>query len=356
MRTALPPRPLAARAPSRVVARPRRAPAAPHATAAPATAAPLTGPRPFDAGVPYTPAAWTFRGHACAYAVAGDTDATSPAVVLVHGFGASAGHWRKIIAPLTNAGFTVYAPDLLGFGASAKPRLAYTTPLWAEQVEAFVDEVVNDGGKKNRKVVLVGNSLGSLVAVLAAAARPASIAGIALLNIAGGMNNKASAAADDWRIKAARPLFALIDFLLSIPFVARALFDRFRDRDTLAGVLKSVYVNEAAVDDALVDLIAAPASDDGALDAFISIVTGDPGPGPQAALATVDAPLLFVWGDPDPFTPVDGPVGAWARGLPSSRPRTRFELLQGVGHCPQDDAPDKVEAVLVPWLVSECAQ
>jgi hypothetical protein len=61
------------------------------------------------------------------------------------------------------------------------------------------------------------------------------IRGVALLNCAGGMNNKAIS--DDWRIKLAMPLFLLIDFLLSQPPVARYLFDRFRNPENVRQVL-----------------------------------------------------------------------------------------------------------------------
>lgn len=341
-RTATPATPRARR-PAAVAA--RRVRAAASAAAAP----PVTGPRPFDAGVPYEGSTYAWRGHTVAYARAGPADA--PPVVLLHGFGASAGHWRKLIKPLVDAGHAVWAPDLLGFGASDKPALDYSTALWRDLVNDFVRDVVGvrQGAGTARGAVLVGNSLGSLVALLAAAAAPSStVAAVALVNVAGGMNNKA--ASDDWRIKLATPIFALIDFLLSIPPVARALFDSFRKPDTLQGVLESVYGNKAAVDAALVDLVAAPAGDEGALGAFVSIISGDPGPRPEAAVEAIACPLLFVWGDPDPFTPVDGPVGQWARALAATRPGTTFELLPGVGHCPQDDDPAAVARVMVPWL------
>lgn len=60
--------------------------------------------------------------------------------------------------------------------------------------------------------------------------------------------------------------------------------------------------------------------------------------------------MLVLWGDKDPFTPVDGPVGRLMRGLPNSRPDTAFVLLEDVGHCPHDDRPEKVHAELLPWL------
>lgn len=296
--------------------------------------------------------------------------------MLVHGFGASSGHFRKNIPAIAAAGYRCLAPDVIGFGASAKPldpsgsgkpAVEYSTALWRDFVVDFVSEVARGAEKggpssdaSDSPVVLVGNSLGSLVALRAAAEFPPGrtgasppIAGVALLNLAGGMNNKAASSGDsDWRLVVARPLFALIDFLLSIRPVAVKLFDSFRSPESLKNVLSSVYVNQDAVDDALVELIAGPARDPGALEAFIAIITGDPGPRPEEILTKLPAetPLLFIWGTKDVFTPVDGPVGTWAVKLPETRPRTRFELIDGVGHCLHDEFPDEVGARLLPWL------
>ena len=296
-------------------------------------------------------------------------------MVLVHGFGASSGHFRKNVPAIAAAGYRVLAPDVIGFGASAKPldeegkpAVEYSTALWRDFVVDFVSEVARGGsgggeggsspaGAANAApVVLIGNSLGSLVALRAAAELPSGqppIAGLALLNLAGGMNNKAASSGDsDWRLVLARPLFALIDFLLSIRPVALKLFDSFRSPESLKNVLSSVYVNQDAVDDALVELIAGPARDRGALEAFIAIITGDPGPRPEEVLPKLPAttPLLFIWGTKDVFTPVDGPVGTWAVKLPQSRPKARFELIEGVGHCLHDEFEEKVHERLLPWL------
>ena len=74
--------------------------------------------------------------------------------------------------------------------------MAYTMDLWGEQISAFLGEVIC------RPAVLVGNSVGSLACLIAAAAAAeeaasapapasASVVGVALCNCAGGMNNKA---------------------------------------------------------------------------------------------------------------------------------------------------------------------
>ncbi len=76
--------------------------------------------------------------------------------------------------------------------------------------------------------------------------------------------------------------------------------------------LEQVYRNPTAVDDELVELIYRPSCDPLAIGVFVSVITGPPGPKPQAEIARTAAPLLVLWGDKDPFTP--GEEGAVLEG------------------------------------------
>ena len=104
------------------------------------------------------------------------TTTTNPAVVLIHGFGANTDHWRHTM-PALSAQTPTYALDLIGFGRSSQPQallkgepsttatqdgLHYSFDLWGEQVASFCRQVVN------RPVLLVGNSIGGVVALRAA--------------------------------------------------------------------------------------------------------------------------------------------------------------------------------------------
>ncbi|XP_077231705.1 alpha/beta-Hydrolases superfamily protein [Tasmannia lanceolata] len=284
---------------------------------------------------------WLWRGHVINFLVKGN----GPPLLLVHGFGASIAHWRRNINTLAES-YTVYAIDLLGFGASDKPAgFAYTMEAWAQLILDFLHEIVQ------KPTVLIGNSVGSLACVIAAAESSSGLVrGLVLLNCAGGMNNKAIV--DDWRIKLLLPLLWLFDFLLKQRGIASALFERVKQRDNLKNILLSVYGNKESVDEDLVEIIKKPAEDEGALDVFVSVVTGPPGPNPISLMPKISLPVLVLWGDQDPFTPRDGPVGKYFSALPSQLPNISLYVLEGVGHCPHDDRPELVHEKLLPWLAT----
>lgn len=62
-------------------------------------------------------------------------------LLLVHGLGARSEDWASMIPTLAASGFHVYAPDLLGYGRSAKPDVAYSVSLEEGVVVDFMDTV-----------------------------------------------------------------------------------------------------------------------------------------------------------------------------------------------------------------------
>jgi haloalkane dehalogenase len=68
-------------------------------------------------------------------------------IVLVHGQPTWSYLWRRMIPPLTAAGFRVIAPDLIGYGRSDKPTRpeAYTYALQQERLQRFFDAVAPRG-------------------------------------------------------------------------------------------------------------------------------------------------------------------------------------------------------------------
>jgi len=301
----------------------------------------------------HAPQQWLWRrpgadaaSYAHAYVAAGP--AAGAPCLLLHGFGVSSLQYRDSIAALAASGRRVYALDMLGFGDSAKPELEYSIELWRDAALAFLAEHA-DG----RPALLIGNSIGSLVALAVAAEAPAC-AGVVLHNCAGGMNN--SARSDDWRAVLATPLFALVNRVLRSS-LARPLFDSVRERESIERLLRGIYAAAPErADAALVDAVCAAAAQPGALEAAVRIITGPGGPRPEALLEVGparDVPLCVVWGDRDGLTPHDGPVGRFFAALPQRRAApTRFHLLPGLGHCAFDEAPDRVLPLLLDFAAS----
>jgi hypothetical protein len=61
----------------------------------------------------------------------------------------------------------------------------------------------------------------------------------------------------------------------------------------------------------------------------VSIITGPPGPRPETLMDSIKGPLLILWGDKDPFTPVDGPVGRFLKDYSQTREECDFISLPG---------------------------
>ena len=96
------------------------------------------------------------------------------AVLLVHGIGVSWRYFRPLVAELT-ATSRVLAPDVVGFGASARPRAVLTIPEHAAVLADLLDVL------GLRHVVVLGHSLGAQVATELAVIRPDLVGGLVLV-------------------------------------------------------------------------------------------------------------------------------------------------------------------------------
>ena len=101
-----------------------------------------------------------------------------PPLVLLHALGESALDWRWVLPALAHTN-RVYAPDLPGFGYSAKPSADYSPDFFARFVGAYLDALGLD------RTALVGNSIGGLAALRLALSEPARITALGLVASAG---------------------------------------------------------------------------------------------------------------------------------------------------------------------------
>ncbi|MBW4491745.1 MAG: alpha/beta fold hydrolase [Oscillatoria princeps RMCB-10] len=284
---------------------------------------------------------WIWRGFPICYQSQGDT---GPAVVLVHGFGASWGHWRKNL-PVLAKSCRVYAIDLIGFGGSAKPlpgvEMPYTFETWGQQIADFCRQVA--GGP----VFLVGNSIGCIAAMQAAVDNPDIALGVAMLNCSLRLLHDRRRAELPWYRRIGAPIAQKI---LNVKWVSQLFFNRLATPATVRKILLQAYRRQEAVTDELVEILLAPAKDMGAVDVFVAFTSYSQGPLPEDLLPILPCPALIVWGAEDPWEPVE--LGKEFAKFPTVE---KFITLEGVGHCPQDEAPELVNPILQEWILQKSA-
>ena len=259
-----------------------------------------------------------------------------PALLLVHGFGASTDHWRHNIPVLAKT-HAVHAVDLLGFGRSAKPaELAYGGPLWRDQLVAYVKERIG------RPTVIAGNSLGGFAALAAGAALQQDCAGVVLLNAAGPFSDEQQPP-KGWGAIARQSIGSA---LLKSPVLQRLLFENLRRPATIRRTLNQVYVDKTNVDDWLVESIRRPSLDPGAFGVFRTVFDIPRGQPLDELFEELTAPLLLLWGIRDPWINAPGRRSTFQRHAPANT----MEVVLDAGHCPHDEVPEQVNASLLDWL------
>lgn len=277
---------------------------------------------------------WTWKGYNIRYTVQG----TGQPVILIHGFGAAIGHWRNNIPVLAEQGYRVFALDLLGFGGSDKPALDYTLDLWQELLKDFHADLVQE------PAVFVGNSIGALLCLMVLANHPDVARAGVLLNAAGGLNHRPEELNLPLRV-----VMGTFTKLVSSNLVGPLLFHQIRQKPRIRRTLQQVYRDHTAVTDELVEMLYEPSCDPGAHKVFASIVTAPPGPSPGELLPRVAQPLLILWGEADPWTPIAG-AKRYQELAQTEGDRVSFVPIPNAGHCPHDECPATVNRLMLEWL------
>jgi pimeloyl-ACP methyl ester carboxylesterase len=280
-------------------------------------------------------------------------------VVLIHGFGANLRHWRHTI-PVVAEVAEVYAIDLLGFGASDKPpsqllgeplrpgAVRYGFALWAELVAEFIASQ-GIGSPATRPFHLVGNSIGGVVALAAAqllCGRGLPPAQVVLIDCAQRTLDERRVRELPFFERLSRPLLKRLvrERWLTAPlfrFLARPAFIR--------QVLTVAYPTGANVDEELVALLYEPSQDPGAVESFRGFVNLFADVLAPDFLSELDLPVRMIWGGADPWE-TTAEAERWAREFPTIR---ELKVLEGLGHCPHDEAPERVNPILLQWLTMD---
>ncbi len=288
--------------------------------------------------IPLLNSTWMWRGYQINYQQLGEHG--NP-VLLIHGFGASVGHWRKNI-PVLAESCRCYAIDLIGFGASAKPQpgieIEYTFETWGELVADFCREIIGS------PTILVGNSIGCIVALQTAVTMPALVKSVALLNCSLRLLHDRKRVTMPWYRQWGTPI---LQGVLGVKAIGRLFFNQLAQPNVVRKILLQAYHRPESVTTELIDILMAPAADPGAADVFLTFTAYSWGPLPEDLLPLLSCPALAIWGDADPWEPIE--LGRALMAVPTVK---EFVALPGVGHCPQDEAPELVNPLLQDWIAN----
>ena len=254
-----------------------------------------------------------YLGDRWSYMEAGKADA--PPIVLLHGIGANSLHWRYQYAGLSDA-FHVVAWNAPGYILSDAFKTDW--PSCKDYADALADFL---GALKLDRVNLVGNSFGSRVAQCFAIHYPSRVIRLAMTGTGVGPKgmseeekNKIVAAREAQIAKGGYGFGARVDALLAknaTPQTKALVADVLRATNP-RGFMHGVKLGMAD------------------------------GYDPETVAAKVTAPVLMISGIEDRVNPIDKNAAVLAKAMP----KAKLEILEGAGHLPEVEQPDKVNALL----------
>jgi pimeloyl-ACP methyl ester carboxylesterase len=280
---------------------------------------------------------WVWRGWQTRYTYRRSQHATDmPPILLLHGFGASIGHWQHNLEFLAQH-HCVYAIDAVGFGGSRKPKIEYDIDLWVEQVYEFWQQFIGV------PTILIGNSIGALVALVAAARHPEMVVTTVMISLPD------LSAEQELIPKPLQPVVNGVKRTIASPLVLHPLFRLVSQPWIAKRWARVAYANADRVTDELLDIFLTPAREKEAAAAFVKIIQGmigtDFSPNIRHLLPDINIPMLLIWGSDDRMIPPQT-----ADALIQLNPQLKLIPVPNAGHCAHDENPDAVNQIIRNWL------
>ena len=269
------------------------------------------------------------HGHRVRFHRSGD----GPLLVLLHGIASTADTWAPVATGLA-ANHTVIAPDLLGHGASAKPRGDYSLGAYASGVRDLITALGHE------RATVVGHSLGGGIAMQFAYQFPERVERLVLIS-SGGLGREVHPILRASTLPGSEIVLALLGrrWLRTTGGAVGATLGRLglRAGEDLAGVAAGL----------------ASLGDADARGAFVHTARAAIDPGGQRVSATdrlylaAHLPTLIVWGERDPIIPA-----AHGEAAHAAIPGSRLEIFAGAGHFPHREQPVRFVSLVEDFMRS----
>lgn len=275
---------------------------------------------------PFSPRTVRVKEYTLSYLDVGDG---SP-VVLIHGYGAGVWVWEKQLEVLSQR-HRVLALDLIGHGFSDRPRIPYTPEAYIQCVRDFLESV----GVK--KASFVGNSMGGGIAWALAVLSPERVDKLVLID---------SVPPDVLRHVKNESFRTLIAIHGVLPFLTQWVIAT-RNRRSVRRVLEECVYDRGLIQEEILDrqynllrIRGTPWV------LYSTLAHAHEGLKFRDSLRRISCPTLLIWGEKDQ-------VLSWnvGKSLQEMIPGSMLRIIPDSGHIPMWESPEKVNPLLVSFLV-----
>ena len=287
---------------------------------------------------------WSWKNHQISWHVKNESEAKSIAIVLIHGFGASKDHWRfnqKVFGTITPC----YALDLIGFGESSQPisnlqyernlpnSFFYSFDKWSDQIIDFCNEIVQ------KPVLLVGNSIGAVIALNASEKISNGCKGVVLIDCAQRTMDDKRLGEQSLVMRFIRPVMKT---LVRQRFLSERIFKNAANPNFIKKILEIAYPSGNNIDEELIKILYKPTQRVGAAEAFRGFINLFNDHLASDLLKNLKIPVYLIWGEKDPWEPIDE-AKRWAREYKCIQ---SLDVILNAGHCPHDEKPEEVNPII----------
>ena len=293
---------------------------------------------------------WNWNGFKIYWNVQGEKNKYP--IIFLHGFGASSKHWRKNLNYFVKRNYATYSMDLIGFGNSDQPGIREIEQLdngvWCNQVKDFIKQVIRP--KNSKKVILIGNSLGALVALTCAASIGNEIAAVVASPLPDQIRKNSPQIVINPVLKNIKNKFVKLFFILLPLELILFLINKL---GIIELGLKAAYFKKNHIDYELIDIVRKPVLRNTAGRSLRAMCIGMSTRGNNLKASYLlrklslskKVPFLLIWGDKDNFTPLF--IG---KKIANFHRWVKLKIVSNSGHCIHDEDPSIFNQISYEWI------